>query len=68
MLRSNAASIAAGVQTKFFDLVLVHEILDGSIAYSHHLKVSRIIDSASTSGAAMIKLLNNGKVNQYNAF
>jgi hypothetical protein len=52
--------IAAGVQTKFFDLVHVHEILEGSAAYGHHLKVPRIIDSASTSGAAMIKLLNNG--------
>ena len=65
MLRSNAASIAAGVQTKFFDLVHVHEILEGSIAYGHHLKVSSIIDSATASGAAVIKLLNNGAPDRY---
>lgn len=59
------SGIAAGVQTKFFDLVHVHEILEGSSAYGHHLKVANIIDSTTPSGAAIVKLLDNGVPDRY---
>ena len=57
--------VTAGVQMKFFDLVLVHEILEGSATYGHHLKVARMIDTATTSGAAIVQLLNNGVPDRY---
>ena len=44
----------------FFDLVQVHGILEGSTTYGHHLKVARMIDTGSSSGAAIVQLLNTG--------
>ena len=52
--------VKAGVQQIFFDLVHVHEILEGSAKYGHHLKAARIIDTGTIAGANIVRLLNNG--------